>query len=199
MNKGLPVLLTITILSGIALSSTIVSADNNEVIDTVELTVPIACTMSGTGTTHTATLNPGTYSAASGSDYEAGIGKTTLTAICNDDNGFSIYAIGFTGNQYEGENHTKLVGTNTNGTIATKAYVSGDTSSNWSMKLTKVTNPGSGDPITYNPENLTITTNYDNWIAVPATYAKVAQYKANTGSSATDTTLGVKLETTYAA
>ena len=199
MNKGLPVLLTMTILSGIALSSTLVSADNNEVIDTVELTVPVACTMSGTGTTHTATLNPGTYSAASGSDYEAGIGKTTLTAICNDDNGFSIYAIGFTGNQYEGENHTKLIGTNTNGTIATKAYASGDTTSNWSMKLTKVTNPGSGDPVTYNPENLTITTNYDNWIAVPATYTKVAQYKANTGSSTTDTTLGVKLETTYAA
>ena len=198
MNKGLPVLLTMTILSGIDLSSTFVSADT-EVIDRVELTVPIACTMSGTGTTHTATLNPGTYSATSGSDYEAGIGKTTLTAICNDDHGFSIYAIGFTGNQYEGDNRTKLVGPNTNGNIATKAYVSGDATSNWSMKLTKVTNPGSGDPITYNPENLTITTNYDNWIAVPATYTKVAQYKANTGSSTTDTTLGVKLETTYAA
>ena len=77
MNKSIFTLLTITILSGIALSSTFVSADNNEVIDTVELTVPIACTMSGTGTTHTATLNPGTYSAAIGSDYEAGIGKTT--------------------------------------------------------------------------------------------------------------------------
>ena len=198
MNKSLPVLLTMTILSGIALSSTFVSADT-EVIDRVELTVPVACTMSGTGTTHTATLSPGTYSGESGNEYENGIGKTTLTAICNDDNGFSIYAIGFTGNQYEGENHTKLVGTNTNGTIATKAYVSGDATSNWSMKLTKVTNPGSGDPITYNPENLTITTNYDNWIAVPATYTKVAQYKANTGSSTTDTTLGVKLETTYAA
>ena len=198
MNKTIHILLATTVLSGMALSSNIVSADT-EVIDTVELTVPVACTMSGTGITHTATLNPGTYSGASGSEYENGIGKTTLTAICNDDNGFSIYAIGYTGNQYEGENHTKLVGTNTNGTIATKAYVSGDTSSNWSMKLTKITNPCSGDPITYNPENLTITTNYDNWIAVPATYTKVAQYKANTGSSATDTTLGVKLETTYAA
>ena len=195
MNKSLPVLLIMTILSGIALSSTFVSADT-EVIDRVELTVPIACTMSGTGTTHTATLNPGTYSAASGSDYEAGIGKTTLTAICNDDNGFSIYAIGYTGNEY---GVTNLVGSNTNGTIPTKAYAAGDTTSNWSMKLTKVTNSGSGDPITYNPENLIITTNYDNWIAVPATYTKVAQYKANTGSSTTDTTLGVKLETTYAA
>ena len=151
--------------------------------------------MSGAGTTHTATLNPGTYSAASGSDYESGIGKTTLTAICNDDNGFSIYAIGYTGNQYEGENHTKLVGANTNGTIVTKAYASGDTTSNWSMKLTKITDATES----YNPQNLTITTNYDNWIAVPATFTKVTQYHANTGSSTTDTTLGVKLETTYAA
>ena len=67
------------------------------------------------------------------------------------------------------------------------------------MKLTKVTNPGSSDPVTYNPQNLTITTGYDTWYTIPSTYTKVAEYKANTGSSATDTTLGVKLETTYAA
>ena len=67
------------------------------------------------------------------------------------------------------------------------------------MKLTKVTNPVSGDPVTYNPDNLTITTGYDTWHAVPDTFAKVAEYHANTGSSTTDTTLGVKLETTYAA
>ena len=170
-------------------------ADDNEAIDSVELTVPIACTMNGTGTSHTATLDPGTYSGASGSEYENGIGKTTLTAICNDDNGFSIYAIGFTGNSYDSENHTKLVGSNTGGTISTKAYVSGDTASNWSMKLTKVTDTS----VSYNPQNLTISTGYDAWIAVPASFTKVAQYKANTGSSTTDTTLGVKLETTYAA
>ncbi|MBR3115802.1 hypothetical protein IKF30_01075, partial [Candidatus Saccharibacteria bacterium] len=90
------IIISITLLSGIALSSSTVSANNDEVIDTVQLTVPVACTMNGTGTTHTATLNPGTYSGVSGSEYENGIGKTTLTAICNDDNGFAIYAIGFT-------------------------------------------------------------------------------------------------------
>ena len=189
------IIISITLLSGIALSSSTVSADNDEVIDTVQLTVPVACTMNGTGTTHTATLNPGTYSGASGSEYENGIGKTTLTAICNDDNGFAIYAIGFTGNSYDSENHTKLVGSNTNGTISTKAYASGDTTSNWSMKLIKVTDTS----VTYNPENLTITNSFNDWHAVPDTYTKVAEYHANTGSSTTDTTLGVKLETTYAA
>ena len=182
-------------MCGVVLVSSTTLADDNEAIDSVELTVPIACTMNGTGTSHTATLDPGTYSGASGSTYENGIGKTTLTAICNDDNGFSIYAIGFTGNSYDSENHTKLVGSNTGGTISTKAYASGDTASNWSMKLTKVTD----STVSYNPQNLTISTGYDAWTAVPASFTKVAQYKANTGSSTTDTTLGVKLETTYAA
>ena len=108
-TKLIALLLTITLLSGITLASTKASADT-EVIDQVRLTVPIACTMTGENTSHTATLDPGTYSGATGSEYENGIGKTTLTAICNDDNGFSIYAIGYTGNQYEGENHTKLIG-----------------------------------------------------------------------------------------
>ena len=192
-------LLTIIILSGITLASSFVSATDDEVVDSVQLTVPIACTMTGTGTTHTATLNPGTYSGESGSEYENGIGKTTLTAICNDDNGFSIYAIGYTGNSYDSENHTKLVGTSTGGVIATKAYASGDTTSNWSMKLTKVTDVTES----YNPQNLTIQSDtegtFSSWHSVPASYTKVAEYHANTGSSTTDTTLGVKLETTYAA
>ena len=148
---------------------------------------------------HTATLAPNTYSGASGSEYENGIGKTTLTAICNDDNGFSIYAIGYTGNSYDSENHTELVGSNTGGVIATKAYASGDTASNWSMKLTKVTDTTKS----YNPQNLTIQSDtegiFSNWHSIPDTYTKVAEYHANTGSSTTDAALGVKLETTYAA
>ena len=194
MKRTVLVLVAMTFMSGVVLLSCNTMADES-VVTTTSITVPIACTMQGTGTTHAATLSPNTYSGASGSTYENGIGKTTLTAICNDDNGFSIYAIGYTGNSYDSENHTKLVGTNTGGTISTKAYASGDTTSNWSMKLTKVTDTSES----YNPQNLTISTGYDDWIAVPASFTKVAQYKANTGSSTTDMTLGVKLETTYAA
>ena len=117
-------LLSLTLISGVVLASSFVSATDDEVVDSVQLTVPIACTMTGTGTTHTATLNPGTYSGTSGSEYENGIGKTTLTAICNDDNVFSIYPRGYTGNSYDSDNHTKLVGSNTSGVIATKAYAS---------------------------------------------------------------------------
>ena len=187
--------ISLTIIAGSILTSNQTIAEGTTSANAA-VTVPFACTMSGTGNnSHNATISPNTYSGASGSEYENGIGKTTLTAICNDDNGFSIYAIGFTGNEYSGENHTKLVGSSTGGTIVTKAYASGDTTSNWSMKLTKVTDTTQS----YNPQNLTLTTGYDSWHAVPDTYTKVAEYHANTGSSATDTTLGVKLETTYAA
>ena len=187
------------VIIGSLVLSTNVSAEDSAVTVTT-VTVPIACTMRGIGTdSHTATLTPNTYSGASGSEYANGIGKTTLTAICNDDNGFSIYAIGYTGNSYDSENHTKLVGANTGGVIATKAYASGDATSNWSMKLTKVTDSTES----YNPQNLTIQSDtegtFSSWHSVPASYTKVAEYHANTGSSTTDTTLGVKLETTYAA
>ena len=190
-----------TLLISVLLSSFPVSADSAEVIDTIELTVPIACTLGGVGTTsHNATMSPGTYSAASGNEYEAGIGKTTLTSFCNDANGFSIYAIGFTNNLYEGEPHTKLVGKNTNQTISTKVYASGDATSNWSMKLTKVDNPLSGDLVTYNPTNMTVVNSFNDWHVVPDTYTKVAEYRSSTTDpSTTDTILGAKLETTYAA
>ena len=192
-------LLALIAIVGLELISNKVSAESSAV-STATITVPVVCTMRGIGTeSHTATLAPNTYSGASGSGYENGIGNTTLTAICNDDNGFSIYAIGYTGNSYDSENHTKLVGANTGGTIATKAYASGDTTSNWSMKLTKVTDSTES----YNPQNLTIQSDtegtFSSWHSVPASYTKVAEYHANTGSSTTDTTLGVKLETTYAA
>ena len=194
MKKVIHILLTLTFVSGAILLSNNTSADSSETVTTT-ITVPIACTMQGSGTTHAATLAPSTYSGATGSEYENGIGKTTLTAICNDDNGFAIYAVGYTGNSYDSENHTKLVGQNTLGTISTKVYASGDTASNWSMKLNKITDATES----YNPQNLTILDSFDSWHTIPDTYTKVAQYKANTGSSTTDMALGVKLETTYAA
>ena len=187
-------LVSLTICSGLVLTSTKSYADNDSATDDVNITVPVACTMTGTiatGQEHTATLQPGTYSGASGSGYENGIGKTTLATFCNDYNGFSIYAIGYTGN-VEGNN--TLVGINTSSTINTKAYESTDTTSNWSMKVNKVTDSSA----TFNPANMTITNSFDSWHTVPDDYTKVAEYHASTGSSATDQSLGAKVETTYA-
>ena len=187
-------LLNIVLTTGIILSSNITSAESSSA--NAAVTVPEACTMTSTNNTpHTATLSPNTYSGASGSDYENGIGKTTLSVVCNDYNGFSIYAIGYTGNSYDSANHTKLVGSNTGNTISTAVYTNNTTPSNWSMKVTKVTDSS----VSYNPTNMSIQNSFDSWHAVPDTYTKVAQYHASTGSSTTDTTLGAKVETTYAA
>ena len=59
-----------TILSGLALSSSIVSADDSAV-DQVSITVPSSCTMSGSGmNSHNSEIVNGTY--------QADIGTTTL-------------------------------------------------------------------------------------------------------------------------
>ena len=199
-------LLAVTGISGAVLRSAVVSADADSVTDTVAITVPVSCTMSGNiDTAHTATINNGIYSGASGSEYENGIGKTTLTTFCNDQNGFSIYAIGFTGDE---AGNTNLAGTSASGNanIATSLYTSGNTSS-WSMKVNKVDNPGGGQAdITYNPQNMTIQSDtegsFSSYHTVPDTYTKVAEYHASTGSSSTDigtNALGSKITTTYAA
>ena len=186
----------VTLIVGNVLLSSNSFADNDPIVDQVNVTVAESCTLSGVGMdSHNAELLNNEYSADTGSIYENGIGKTTMTAFCNDYNGFSIYAIGFTGDSYDSANHTKLVGTadNTN-TISTGVYSSGDTTSSWAMKITKVTD----GTVAYIPANMSIQNSFNNWHVVPATYTKVAQYHANTGSSATDTVLGGKIESTYA-
>ena len=173
------------VLVGGALSGSVVSADGDSVVDDVTITVPTACTMSGVvDSAHTTSMQAATYSGA------GGIGKTTLSTHCNDNNGFSIYAVGFT-NDTDGTN--TLVGTTSSQTINTGIYTSGATDSSWSMKVSKVTDSSQS----YNPQNMTITNSFDNWHLVPTAYTKVAEYHAATGSSTTDTVLGAKVETTY--
>lgn len=186
--------LSFVLLSGIVLASLRTSATTTSHEDPVSITVPSSCTMGGniaSGEEHTATLSPGTYS-GDDSDYANGIGRTTLTTFCNDYDGFSIYAIGYTGNNY---GNNTLVGSNTSTTINTGVYTQGDTTSKWSMKVNKVEDSTE----TYNPNNMTIENSFNNYHNVPTNYTKVAQYKAQTGSSITDRDLGAKVTTTYAA
>ena len=87
-------LVSLTILTGTILVSSIVSADDTSVVDEINITVPIACTMSGTGMqSHNAEIANGTYI--------PDIGSTTLHAFCNDAEGFAIYAAGYTGDEIE--------------------------------------------------------------------------------------------------
>ncbi|MBR3122409.1 hypothetical protein IKF28_03135 [Candidatus Saccharibacteria bacterium] len=176
-------LLSITLLSGLVLASNSVSAE--DVVDQINITVPVSCTLSGTGQgTHNETIENGTY--------ESNIGTTTIKAFCNDNTGFAIYAAGYTGDEIGGTNSNKLVGANTNQTIVTgTATTAGNPDvSNWAMKLGTVTNPTPTYPIT-------ITTGYNDYHTVPNEYTKVAYRNTSTdiGSSAE----GATLTTTYAA
>ena len=183
-------LMGLMVLSGAVASSIRVNAeDNDTTVSTASVTVAASCSMTATlDTPHNATLANGIYSGGT-EDYADGIGKTTIATFCNDNSGYAIYAIGFTGDSYTGEDHTKLIGQSVGEKIATGTATSGGTS-NWAMKLTKVTDSAQS----YNPANLSIENGYDDYNVIPDTYTKVANY-----TSTTDQTLGSVLSTTYAA
>ena len=180
-------LVVATLLSIAVLSGSKVSATNDSVVDEVNITVPVSCTLSGTGmNSHNAEIPNGTY--------QADIGTTTLKAFCNDNAGFAIYAAGYTGNEIGATNSNKLVGTasSSNATIDTGTATSAGNpdTSNWAMKLATVSSPTPTYPIT-------LDNGFGSYSAVPNSYTKVAHRDSNTdiGTSAEGTTL----TTTYAA
>ena len=188
------VLLSIVILLIPVILAINVFADNDSVVDEVSITVPMSCTMSGNGmTSHNANIANGTY--------QADIGSTTLKAFCNDSEGFAIYAIGYTDDEY---GNTNLVGTNTGNTIATGTAISAGNPdvSNWAMKLTTTSSPTPTYPITIagsssDSEKEQGDPDFSTYTTIPTNYAKVA-YR----SSGTDTGTnaeGSTLTTTYAA
>ena len=173
-------LVGITILSGVFLmSSNSFATDNTDVVDEINITVPVSCSLSGTGmTSHNANIVNGTY--------QADIGSTTLKAFCNDTNGFAIYAIGFTDDEY---GKTVLTNSTLGSTydIATGTATSGSTS-NWAMKL------ATNSSATY---AVTLDNGFGAYSAVPSAYTKVAHRDSGTdiGTNAT----GAELTSTYAA
>ena len=186
--------ITTTLLTGLFLSSSITSATDDSVIDEVNITVPISCSLSGTGmNTHNANIINGTY--------QADIGTTTLKAFCNDNEGFAIYATGYTGNTIGETNSNKLVGTvaSNNATIVTGLATStpNPDESNWAMKLTASSD--SGD--TSGTNALTIDSDTEGsfgiYHTVPNNYVKVAHKNAATSMDSTNG--GATLTTTYAA
>ena len=168
---------------GLVLVGSSVSAD--DVVDDISITVPVSCTMSGSGmNSHTAEIANGTYT--------PNIGTTTINVLCNDNGGFSIYAAGFTGEEIGATNSNKLVGTSASGNAVidtgTATSAGNPDVSNWAMKL--ATNSQATYPIT-------LTTGYDAFHAVPNEYTKVATRLQGTdvGTNAE----GSSLTTTYAA
>ncbi|MBQ6414180.1 hypothetical protein IJI28_00965 [Candidatus Saccharibacteria bacterium] len=139
-------------------------ADNDTVTDEVNVTIPISCTLSGTGMDSHVTELQNTES-------NSAIGETIMKAYCNDNNGFSIYAIGFTDDEY---GKTVLTDSSIDSTndIITGTSTSGPTS-NWAMKLSTVTNPTPTYP-------LTIQDSFDSFHNIPNEYTKVAERTSGT-------------------
>ena len=163
-----------TVLSGILLTLPRVLADDGAVTD-VAITVPVACAITSTpDSAHTASVDSGTY--------KDNIGKTTIKTTCNDSQGFSIYAIGYTNDEYGNTVLKPITLDSPQNDIATGTATSGNTS-NWAMKLTAVA--GTTKP--------TITTGFDDYHVVPDTFTKVATF-----DSVTAPTVGASIETTYA-
>lgn len=184
-------LATIAIFSGAILASNNIYAD--DVVDEVNITVPVSCSLSGAGmNTHNAEITNGTVNSA--------IGETTLKAYCNDNNGFAIYAIGYTDNT-DGKNVLTSSTLGSTYDIATGTATSGDTS-NWAMKLSTITDPAPTYPITIAGSSADTDReqgdpDYSTFQAVPDDYTLVAKRTSNTdiGASAEGTTL----KTTYQA
>ncbi len=185
-------LASLTILAGTILVSSVVSADDS-VVDEINITVPLSCTLSGTGMdAHNAEINNGTYNSA--------IGETTLKAFCNDNEGFAIYAIGYTDNE-EGKNVLTNSTLGSTYDITTGTAITGN-DSKWAMKLTKLTSPTPTYPIiiagsTEDSLKAQGDPDYSTFQQVPDDYEKVA-YR----TSATDTGTnaeGATLTTTYQA
>ena len=150
------------------------------------VTVAEACTLTATTSpAHTATLANGIYSGGV-TEYANGIGNTRLKVVCNDASGFSIYAVGYTNNEY---GNTKLMSNEQDATapiINTGTQDSGSTSA-WSMKLTSVTG-------TYAP---TLDNSFGSYHSVPSTYTRVAYRTSGTDAGSNPT--GSSVDTTYAA
>ena len=189
-------LISLTFLSGFLLSSSRVSADDS-VVDDINITIPVACTLSGIGmTSHNATINNGTY--------DSEIGTTTLKAFCNDSEGFAIYAAGYTGDEIGGTNSNKLVGQSYNQTIVTGTATSAGNPdvSNWAMKLATITSPAPTYPIiiagsTSDTLKQSGDPDFSNYTSVPNEYVKVA-YRTSATDIGTNAE-GSTLTTTYAA
>ncbi|MBR3144087.1 InlB B-repeat-containing protein [Candidatus Saccharibacteria bacterium] len=172
LTTGAMVALALTVLSSQLLVSSRTFADTT-VASQASVTVSSACQLdSVVNTAHEANVTANTY--------RSGIGETTITATCNDANGYAVYAVGYTNTEF-GRND--MLGSTTGRTIATGTATSGNTS-NWAMMLTAVS--GNVAP--------TITTGYNAYHAVPDEFTKVASYSSSTMTEPT----GSQFKTTYA-
>ena len=175
------VALPLLVISAIVLSSIHSSATGSgsgSGTDSLTISISSACTLSSVvNTEHNTSTNVGTYT--------SDIGKTTITTLCNDGNGYSVYANGYSNNE---EGNNKLINSSyPQYSIDTGLNTSGLTSQ-WAMKLNNIPD----DP---SPTPPTIESAYNNTYGiVPSYWTKVASRASGT----TDMAEGSSFTTTYA-
>lgn len=168
------------------------SAEISSGTDNIQLALSTSCTVNAVVTSeHTVSLN--------GGQLDNNVGNTKLSAFCNDNNGYSIYAVGSSNNI---DGNTDLVNTvNESYNIRTGVY--NDTiqtnPSSWAMKLTAGTgtgiDPTTGGSVPTTPP--TIINGYDNYSAIPNVYTQVAKRTSGTSMTSDTSVSGSYLNTTY--
>ena len=162
-------LLSLTLLSVAILSAPKANADTSATVD-LTVNVPAACSLTPANTSLTKTINPGT------SDT---IGTSNLKAVCNDPNGFAIYAIGYTNNTHGNTDLITDLGTDYSIHTGT-----GTSASNWNMTIANAEATGN--------YTATIENGFNEPHVVPDMNTKIA-----TVTSTTDQTIGTNLTATF--
>ncbi len=189
---SVPLLILSALILGLSTSHSSAVGSGSSGTDNVQLVLSTSCTVNAVVTSeHTVSLN--------GGQLDNNVGNTKLSAYCNDNNGYSIYAVGSSNNI---DGNTDLVNTvNESYNIRTGVYDSNNVAnpSSWAMKLTADTGTGidpvTGESVPTTPP--TILNGYDNYSAIPNVYTQVAKRTSGT-SMTTDTSVsGSYLNTTY--
>ncbi len=170
------------------------SAEISSGTDNVQLVLSTSCTVNAVVTSeHTVSLN--------GGQLDNNVGNTKLSAYCNDNNGYSIYAVG-SSNDIDG--NTDLIynnGFSDSYNIRTGVYDSSNVAnpSSWAMKLTAGTGTGidpvTGESVPTTPP--TILNGYDNYSAIPNVYTQVAKRTSGTSMITDSDASGSYLNATY--
>ena len=171
------------IISAIVLSLPHSSAVNNSSSDYVSISLPSSCTLvTSGGNSHITNMVSG--------QLREDIGSTEINALCNDKNGYVVYAKGITQNSNHEPVLSSPIGPNYDIKTRNLPSGSGVNNSTWALKLNPVVND-------YSP---TVVDTYNNKYApVPSDWTKVASRSSGTSTNP-DISNSVKsaFTTTYA-
>ena len=176
---GVPLVIVSALILGLTTSHS--SADTAS-SDDITLKLDVACTVSSVVSSPHSALDMHV------GQYKADIGNTDISVFCNDNNGYSVYAIG-NSNSTDG-NSDLISNINENYNIHTGINTTGNSS--WSMKLTA----GTGTSSEITPPS--IVNGYNSYSLIPNNYTLVATRPSGTSMNPDTSASGSYFSTTYA-